>query len=263
MKRLMMYSAVVFLWATNAWAEEPLTDVQQIVEKANVVSYYQGDDGKSKVNMTITSAQGQTRNRELIILRKNVEVGGDQKYLVYFRRPADVRKMMYLVLKHVGGDDDRWLYLPDLGYEKRIAASDKRTSFAGSDFLYEDVSGRGLAEDEHSLMETTDQYYVVKNVPKDPASVEFKYFTVAIDRTNFVPMKMEFFGPDDKLYREIVSEQVEVIDGFPTVVKSLVKDHRSGSQTLMEFSEVSYNLGLSDDIFTNRSFTRPPREATR
>ncbi len=262
MKRVVMFS-IIGVVVVPLWAQEPLTDVNEIVNKANIVAYYQGDDGKAKVNMTITSAQGQTRNRELIILRKDVKDGGDQKYLVYFRRPADVRKMMYLVLKHVDKDDDRWLYLPDLGYEKRIAASDKRTSFAGSDFLYEDVSGRGLAEDEHSLLKTTDPNYIIKNVPKDPGSVEFSYYTVAIDRKTFVPMKMEYYDQDNKLYRTIVSEKVEVIDGFPTVVKSVVRDLRSGSRTEMEFSEVKYNLNLDDDIFTNRSFTRPPREATR
>ena len=51
---------------------------------------------------------------------------------------------------------------------KRIAASDKRTSFVGSDFLYEDISGRGLNEDAHELIETTEDHFVIKNTPKKP-----------------------------------------------------------------------------------------------
>ena len=35
--------------------------VQTIVEKANTVAYYQGEDGKAKVKMVITSKQGQKR----------------------------------------------------------------------------------------------------------------------------------------------------------------------------------------------------------
>jgi outer membrane lipoprotein-sorting protein len=237
-------------------------DVETIVNRANIVAYYQGDDGKATVKMTITNKAGQTREREFIILRKDVKDAGDQNYFVYFQRPADVRRMVYMVKKHVGQDDDRWLYLPALDLVKRIAASDKRTSFVGSDFVYEDVSGRGLDLDTHELIETTDTMFVVKNVPKKPDEVEFSYYTVAIDRKNYVPMKMEFFDKQGQLYRIIESKDIKVIQDFPTVTKSVVKDLKTGGQTEMEFTEIKYNIGIGD-IFEERYLRRPPREAMR
>jgi len=240
-------------------------DVQTIVTKANHAAYYQGNDGKAKVKMTITSKQGKKQYREFIILRKDVKDGGDQKYYVYFRRPADVRKMAYMVHKHADlkKDDDRWLYMPALSLVKRIAAGDKRTSFVGSDFLYEDVSGRSLEEDTHELVETTDKQFIVKNVPKKPDSVEFSYFKVAIDRKTFIPMKMEFYDKKDKLYRVIESKEVKKIQGIPTVVKSLASNLATGSKTEMQFSDVKYDINLKDSIFTERYLHRPPREAIR
>jgi hypothetical protein len=145
---------------------------------------------------------------------------------------------------------------------KRIAASDKRTSFVGSDFLYEDVSGRSLEEDTHELIKTSEELFVVKNVPKQPDNMEFSYYNVSIDRKNFVPMKMEYYDKSGKLYRTIESVKVEEIQGFPTVVKSVVSDLRTGSKTEMEFSDVKYNINL-EDIFTERYLRRPPREAIR
>ena len=65
-------------------ADGDVPDVQTIVNKANVVAYYQGDDGKATVKMTITNKAGQTREREFIILRKDIADGGDQNYFVYF-----------------------------------------------------------------------------------------------------------------------------------------------------------------------------------
>jgi outer membrane lipoprotein-sorting protein len=250
--------------AEDANAPERISDVDVIVNKANIVAYYQGDDGKANVTMTITDKKGQTRNREFVILRKDVQDGGDQKYYVYFLKPADVRGMVFMVHKYadIAKDDDRWLYMPALDLVKRIAASDKRTSFVGSDFLYEDVSGRNLAVDTHTLVETNDKYYVVKNVPKEPDSVEFSYYNVSIDRENFVPMKMEFYDKQDKLYRVIESQKIETIQGFPTVLKSVVSDLKTGSRTEMEFSEVKYDIGLGD-IFTERYLRRPPEEAKK
>ena len=255
--------ALPSLAAAQPAGEAP--DVQTIVNKANIVAYYQGEDGKAKVKMTITNKQGQKRQREFNILRKDVKDGGDQKYFVYFQKPPDVRRMTYMVHKHADPkkDDDRWLYLPALSLVKRIAAGDKRTSFVGSDFLYEDVSGRSLAEDTHELIETTDKSFVVKNTPKQPDSVEFGYFDVSIDRKTFVPMKMGFYDKEGKLYRTIESTKVEIIQDFPTVVKSVVTNLQTGSKTEMEFNSVKYNLDLKDSIFTDRYLQRPPREAMR
>jgi hypothetical protein len=269
MKLLQRFSIILMLPAVLLAANEPnnlerITDVETIVNKANIMAYYQGQDGKAKVKMTITDKKGQTRLREFIILRKDISDGGDQKYYVYFLKPADVRKMVFMVHKHadINKDDDRWLYLPGLDLVKRIAASDKRTSFVGSDFLYEDVSGRSLDEDTHQLIETTDEYYVVKNVPKESDSVEFSYFNVSIDRRTFVPMKMDFYDKNGKLYRVIESQKVEIIQEFPTVVKSVVSDLNTGGKTEMEFTDVQYNIDLQD-IFTERYLRRPPREAIR
>jgi outer membrane lipoprotein-sorting protein len=266
MKSIWIMTSVFVLGLTALAAGQPAApDVQTIVSKANIVAYYQGDDGRASVKMTITNKQGQTRDREFNILRKDVTDGGDQKYFVYFKRPPDVRGMTYMVHKHAepGKDDDRWLYLPALSLVKRIAAGDKRTSFVGSDFLYEDVSGRGLQEDTHELIETTDQFFIVKNFPKQPDTVEFSYYNVSIDRKNFVPMKMEYYDKEGKLYRTIESVKVETIQDFPTVVKSIVKNLQTGSKTEMEFSVVKYNIGLDDSIFTERYLQRPPREAIR
>ena len=91
---------------TEPQAGDEKLDVQQIVSKANVVAYYQGNDGKAKVKMVITDKGGNKREREFIILRKDIKDGGDQNCFVYFHMPADVRRMTYMVNKHAQLDKD-------------------------------------------------------------------------------------------------------------------------------------------------------------
>lgn len=69
---------VILFAAGSVQAAEETPDVQTIVQKANIVAYYQGDDGKAKVSMVITDKGGQIREREFNILRKDTEDGGDQ-----------------------------------------------------------------------------------------------------------------------------------------------------------------------------------------
>jgi outer membrane lipoprotein-sorting protein len=253
-------AALAVVAADAPAAQAPSTDmtVDEIVNRANLASYYQGNDGKARVHMTITDSQGNTRTRDFIILRKDEQDGGEQMFYVYFDRPADLRRMVFMVHKHIDKDDDRWLYMPALDLVKRLVASDKRTSFANSDFYYEDVSGRNPALDNHKLVETSDNFYVLESTPKDPSSVEFSKYKTYVHRQTFLPLKSIFYDKNGNEHRIIEALKVEQIQGHPTVVESRVTDKKTGSKTVDVMSDIAYDVGLTDDIFTERYLrTRP------
>jgi len=263
--------SVSLLCGCVAFAQETKNpSVDTIVEKSNHMAYYQGDDGRANITMTITDEQDRKRHRRFTILRRDdkkqddtATQSGEQYYYVYFHRPADVNKTAFLVWKHVGSDDDRWLYLPALDLVKRIAASDERTSFVGSHFFYEDVSGRGTKEDTHELVETTDNYYVLKNTPKKPDLVEFAYYKMWIHKNSFIPIKTEYYDPNGEMYREYNVLQVDTIEGFQTVTRATMKDKKMGGETVMEYDRVAYDVGLPKDIFSERYLRNPPRRFLR
>jgi len=274
MKPLQIFvAAVFFLAAGPAWGSEPGTG--DIVEKANHVALYQGLGMKGRVHLKISDKQGRVRQRTLNILRRDSvgERDGDQKYFTYFKAPADVRKMVFMVHKKAmpGVDDDRWLYMPAMDLVKRIAASDKRTSFVGSDFLYEDISGRSLFEDRHERVGTTDHCYLIENRPENPGSVEFEYYLAHINTQTFITEKIEFFKKGGGLYRVMETLEVKNISAtengaavtYPTVTRSRVRNLETGSVTEMILSDIVYNPGLGDDIFSERYLRRPPREMAR
>jgi outer membrane lipoprotein-sorting protein len=259
--KTLAFALTLALLTANAYA----FSVDEIVSKANHVSYYQGKDGKAKVEMVISDSQGRKRTRSFTILRKDVDDADDgaQKFYVYFTRPADVNKTAFMVWKNMDKDDDRWLYLPALDLVKRIAASDKRTSFVGSHFFYEDVSGRNPAEDNHELLEETDNYYVVKSRPKDANSVEFSYYKNWIHKASFLPVKSEFYDKNGKVYRIFEALKVEDIEGRQTVTAAKVTDTNIGGSTTMSYSKVDYDIGLDEGLFTERYLRNAPRRELR
>lgn len=259
-------AAAIALPLASASAQQVDTpDVQRIVDRASATAYYQGADGKAVVHMSITDDQGRERTRDFVILRHDVgdEDNGEQRFFVYFQKPADVSRTVFMVWKHVGAGDDRWLYLPSLDLVKRIAPSDERTSFVGSNFFYEDVSGRGPDEDEHRLAEVTENYFVVESTPKDASSVEFARYRNYIHRLSFIPVKTEYFDERGEMYRTYEVRKVETIQGYPTVVESKMMDLASGGSTTLTYESVEYDLGLPEDIFTERYLRNPPRRYLR
>jgi outer membrane lipoprotein-sorting protein len=228
--------------------------VSEIIQKAEKAAYYQGEDGVAKVDMQMSDGQ----SRQFVILRKNFKE--NQKFFVYFKRPSDVMKTTFLVHKFKEQDDDRWMYLPSLDLVKRIASGDKRTSFVGSNFYYEDVSGRNPSDDEHFLEGEEDGAYIIKSVPKDKDKVEFAYFKTWIDKNTFIPKKAEYFDAAGKNYRRYMAQNIEDKQGFKTVTQSVMEDLNSGEKTNLSYSEVKYNVGLPEDIFTERFLKNPPKK---
>ena len=164
-----------------------------------------------------------------------------------------------MVWKHVDRDDDRWLYLPALDVEKRIAATDKRTSFVGSHFYYEDVSGRRLDDDHHELVDVTDTYYVLKNTPKDPSTVEFDSYTMWIHKATFIPVEVKY-EKNGEIYRVAKTLGVKEIQGRKTVTRSQMTDLRTGGSTVLDYSSVEYDIGLEEELFSERYLRAAPTE---
>ena len=97
------------LMISLAWAQtDTAPDVDEIVHRANHVAYFLGKDGRAQVQMLITDNQGRKRQRSFTILRRDDSDSesiddrgylGEQKLYVYFHRPSDVNKMVFLVHK--------------------------------------------------------------------------------------------------------------------------------------------------------------------
>jgi len=249
---------------TTPLRAQPAPSPQEIAVHYQKAFFYPGQDMKATVSMRLVESGGKERIRELTMLRKNSPKSEEQKYFIYFHRPADVEGMTFLVYKYPQKDDDRWLFMPALDLVKRIAANDKRSSFAGSDFTYEDVSGRDISEDEFSLVKEEkvgeNDCYVLKSVPKNPKSADFSYKLSWIDKKSFLPQKEEYYDLRGEKYKLFTAEEVKEIAGFPTVTRRKMENLKTKHQTVTIYEQVAYNLGLDEAAFTERYLKRPPAQ---
>ncbi len=245
--------------ATTATAE----DAAAIMEKSHLAYYYAADDGISEVTMRITSKRGKERTKEFVMLRLDEEEGGKQKYYTYFRKPSDIARLTFIVHKIPDGNDQRWIYVPSVDLVKPISADDKNSSFVGSHFSYEDVSGRHWSEDKHRLLPDSTigdrAVFVIESIPVE----KYKGFSRKlsyVDKENYLPLREEYYGKKDKLVRVFTAEKVEEIDGVITMIARSMENLKKGGKTLIEFSGIEYNVGLDASLFTERFLKNPPRK---
>lgn len=236
----------------------------EVMKKSQAAFLYPGKDFKARVMMKLISKSGQERVREMTMLRKNYgEAGGEQKYFIYFYQPADVKDMTFMVYKYPGKDADRWLFVPAISMVRRIAAKDKYSSFVGSDFTYEDVSGRNLEEDNHSLVKEEKvsgrECFVVKSSPK-AADMEYSYKQSWIDKVSFLPLKEEYYDKKGELYKVFTADETKDVKGFPTITKRTMKNLQSGHMTQVSYLKTDYGLGIEDSLFSERFLKQPPKK---
>jgi hypothetical protein len=267
-------TAILIGLAGHSHAQQESTpNAQAILERSQQAFYAAGTDMRAAVTMDLVTEAGQKRTRVLTMLRRNDPQGKGQKYFLYFHEPGDVRRTAFLVWKYPERDDDRWIFIPAVNMVRRVAARDSRSSFVGSDFTYEDISGRDLSADTHTLLRAEKRgdadCWVLESVPK--ASADFTKKLAWIDKATFLPLQEEYYDAQGKLLRVFTAEKVEVVAGgegdarksYATVTLRVMKNVQSGHRTEVRFASVGYDVGLDDAIFTERSLQTPPQKWIR
>ena len=215
---------------------------------------------KTKVTMELVASGGAKRTRILTMLRKND--GRNQKYFMYFHEPGDVRGTAFLVWKYPGKDDDRWIFVPAVNMVRRIAARDSYSSFVGSDFTYEDVSGRDLSADAHSFLRDEKlngaDCYVVQSLPR--GSADFTKKISWIDKKTLLPLKEEYHDVQGDIARVFTANRIGNVGGLPTVTRRTMKNVKSGHATEVTFADIAYGVGLDEGAFTEQSLQAPPQK---
>jgi outer membrane lipoprotein-sorting protein len=242
----MALSLLTALATVSAPARAADPSGEEIVKRSLEAFYYAGNDMRSKVRMRLINAQGNVRERELTMLRINLGKTGDQRYTIYFHNPADVKGTSFLVWKYPGKESDRWIYVPTLRLVKRIAADDKRSSFVGSDFTYEDVSGRNLEDETHTFVRKEElsgrPTYVVESKPK--AVIDYSRRLSWIDSERWLLLKEEYFDARNDPLRTFAADKVEQTGKYWTVTARSMKNLQSGHRTEVVYGEVGYDVGL-------------------
>jgi outer membrane lipoprotein-sorting protein len=238
-------------------------DASEIMQKSHLAYFYAENDGRSDVVMTIVDKRGRERVKEFVMLRLDEEEGGKQKYYAYFKKPSDVSRLTFMVHKTPDGNDMRWIYVPSVDLVKPISADDKNSSFVGSHFSYEDVSGRHWSEDTHKLIGDSTigdrAVFVIESIPVE----KYKGFARKmsyVDKENYLPLVEYYFDKKGELVRTFRAESVEDINGVVTMTGRSMENVKKGGKTTITFAGIDYNVGLDNSVFTERFLKNPPRK---
>ncbi len=188
--------------------------------------------------------------------------GPDERRLIKFIEPPDVRGIMYLTWSYedIERDDDMWVFLPAESLVRRISGGGKKGSFMRSDFANEDIEKREVDDDEHRFLRSEEfsgvDCYVVERVSKKQKDTNYSKRVVWVRKDIWLPMKVEYYNKRGKHFKTAIYGGFKEIKGIWTVTKIMAETPRKGSKTLMQYNNVDYNIGLSDALFEQSNLKR-------
>jgi len=229
---------------------------RDIMEKVN--NRYTGDDQSAEMTMTLIKSSGRKRVRKVKVWQK--DYGKNDKSLMRFLEPADVKGTGFLVWEHESKDDDQWLYLPALKKVRRISSKEKEKSFMGTDFSYEDLGSHDLDHYDYTLLgsETFNDQdcYVIESVPKPENKKSYSKTISWIRKDIFIATKIEFYDKKGEFLKRLHAFNIEKIDEIWTTRRMEMENVQKKHTTVLEFENVKYNIGLKDNIFTERNLIK-------
>ncbi len=201
-------------------------------------------------------AGGETKTRIFDIWLLRGTKGVSYRAKIRLREPAEMEGTEFLILAERGKRNQEWAYFPDLALVREIAGKNEDDPFLGSDITYADLAGGAHLDDlRHRLLgeETVDGVlcYRMEGIPEH--RIAYGKLIGFVRKSDFVPVKAEFFDREEKLLKEALLSDVRDLGGALLAHRMEVRRPAEARRSVLTFESVRVNVGLAPDAFTREA----------
>ena len=211
-------------------------------------------DMTSQMTMNLIDKKGKVRTRLLKTYRMS-----DDKQIMWFLKPSDVKGSSFLRLSYDDRDDDMWIYLPAFGKVRRIASHSKKGSFMGTDFTFEDLGDRKLKDYNYQLIKEEEingkSCWVVKSIPGEDVTTDYSKIVSWIWKEDYISLKEEFFDKKGNLKKVKIVDVINV-EKYWVPNSVTMENLKTKHKTEMIFDEIMVDNGLDEKVFKSNYMTR-------
>ncbi|HET6487560.1 MAG TPA: outer membrane lipoprotein-sorting protein [Spirochaetia bacterium] len=215
-----------------------------------------------RVDDAVNGAKDQTYAMKLVLLdrfggEKTQELQmwqkGRDRRLARITAPAIQKGIAFLSLP----DGVQYLYLPAFGKAQRITAQLKVASFTGTDFTYEDMeAGRESERWDPRILKQDPEAIVLELTPKPGAVSDYSKLVMTVRTDTFLPVRIEHYDKSGKLWKVLVREKLQRVGGYWVAMESTMEDLARQHKTRMIISEMKFDTGIPDSLFTEAAMSR-------
>lgn len=159
---------------------------------------------------------------------------------------------------------EMWNYLPNVERVVKIPPSMMLQPWMGSDFTNDDlVKQSSILEDyRHKVLATVDvegqAVYQVEAVAKPDAAVVWGRIIHWVRKTDFLPLKQEFYDERGELMRTMTFSEVRIVGDRRLPTRWEMRPQgKAGNVTTIVLKNVVYDAPIDADVFSQRHLRTP------
>jgi negative regulator of sigma E activity len=207
--------------------------------------------------MTLTSDRGWVRELELRHKHLNNDVEASYMEVT---APMDLKDTRFLVFDHEKGRDEQSIYVPAAKRAIQVGAQTRKQDFLGSEFAVGDLVQPDLDAFTYRFVGEEDvggrHCKLVESVPKNAADEMYSKTVSAVDPTDLVVVRSQFFDGSGKLFKTFTVEKLDKIEGIWTPLVQQMTNVQENHWSKITLSEVKYNAQLPEETFNKSYLTR-------
>lgn len=254
--RPQFWMRIIALTVGVAWVQFSSADSVGVQLAQRVYERPNGKDATSVVVMSLQEKGRAPRVRKMLVYRQDKKAG-EVASLIRFLEPADIEGTGLLTLDKADGESNQWVYLPAMERVRRIDSGRKGGRFVNSDYFYEDLRDRKVTQDEHRLSghETIAGVAcdILESVPSEAGNSVYAKRLTWVDPVSALPLRVDFYGKNDaQPSKRLQVIKKEKIQGYWTVMDSVMTDMETGHQTRLTVERILYDRRLPTKLFSTQ-----------
>ena len=229
----------------------------EVATKALDNNTFSTSNARAELTLQVSKNGTVMRTRQLItMIRRD---SSTVRSFVEFVAPADVAGTKFLSTEKRGETAEQLIYLPAFKKVKRVAGSQRSSSFRGTDFSYADLDGREANESDWKQLPDEkvggQDCFVVEGSAKK-SDDDYAKTIMWVHKQHFLPMRIDYFDKKNALTKRLTAQKLKKIDDRWIVSVSTMQAMEGGTQTRLEASSIDFKTAISDDQFTPRALER-------
>jgi outer membrane lipoprotein-sorting protein len=201
------------------------------------------------MKVAMKDAKGREVSRTMEIWQK----GGDRR-LVRLTDPPRLAGVGLLV----GADDVVHLYLPSYDRTRRVIGDQRGDAFMGTDISMEDLARTSFADEYTAeLLSEGAERVELMLTPKDPDAHGHARSRLTLRTSDQLWTQLEHLDAQGAVLRRVSLSDFRHVDGYSFAHRMEVEDLERARHTIATATEVAFDRGLDDELFTVTSLSRP------
>jgi hypothetical protein len=209
-----------------------------------------------RAKLVLTPSGASAREIDL----RHKRIGTKRASYLEVTAPEELKGIRFLFIEDEGAAPEQYIKIATARSPVRVKDQIRTQPFLESAFYVSDLVEPKLEAYTYKMVGEEGiggrKVKLVEATPKNPAEEIYGKTIVAIDPTDLLILRRQFFDKDGKLVKTWTVDLVDEVEGVKTIRDQRMENVKDGSKASLKTTEIDYGVEISDSMFKPEYLSR-------